>query len=110
MTSSKFSITSFVISILFLIFAIMVSVSTLVSDSTQFAQVSFGVLVIFSLLDFPPFGFASQIIGVPVLFPLLSIIFACVGLRKKESKSYLATSSLVITAVGIVVFLVQRYV
>ena len=106
MKSSKFSIISFVVSFLVLIQALIAFVD--LPETHSLAPILFPLVLLLYLPDYP-LGYLSQILGVPIVLPLLSIIFALFGIRKKEGKKIFSITSVILVVISVFLFLGLRF-
>ena len=106
MKSSKFSIISFVISFLVLIQALIAFVD--LPETYSLAPILFPLVLLLYLPDYP-LGYLPQILGVPIVLPLLSIIFALVGLRKGENKKIFSIIGIILIVISTFLFLGLRF-
>ena len=106
MKSSKFAILSFVISLLVFIQAIIALIDLL--ETHPFVGFLFPLVLLIYLPDYP-LGYLPQLLGFPIVLPLLTIVFAKISLRKGENKKILAIVSIALVLVSLLLYVAIRF-
>lgn len=106
MKFSKFALISFVISLLVLVSATVAFVDP--PETHPLAPILFPIVLIAYLPEIPLSGL-TRYLGFPIVLPTLGILFAFLSLRKKENKKILAIVSIVLVALGLLIYLISRY-
>jgi len=109
MKKSSFAIVSLILSVVLFVPALFIFLITLlqVPESHPLMVVAFPLVLISTLPELPLFSI-SQPLGFPIVLPALSVLFALISLKKKESKRSLAFTSIVLVVVSIGMYLVVR--
>jgi len=77
-------------------------------ETHSLAPILFPLVLLLYLPDYP-LGYLPQILGVPIVLPLLSIIFALIGLRKREGKRFFSIIGIILIAISAFLFLGLRF-
>ena len=105
MKSSKFAITSFVVSLMVFIPATIAFVDP--PEIHPFSPILFHIVLITYIPEIP-LSRLAQDLGFPIVLPTLGILFAFISLRKKENKNMLTLMSITLIALGILIYLISR--